>query len=129
MRLIGYWLPVLLCMAFIFCASCVPGDGVPPLFPFQDISFHFFVYFALAYFFIRALQNTYPKIRPSAAFFLTVAFVTFYGLTDEFHQGFTAYRSVSGLDVFIDSLGGFTGGAFFLLIYGRNKALQGGYLQ
>lgn len=115
-------------MAFIFCASCLPGKGLPLFFSFQAATFHFFAYAILAYFFIRALKKTCPGVGPAAALLLTAAFVTFYGLTDEFHQSFVAFRHPCGFDVLIDSLGSFAGGIIFQLIYGRNKALQGDYL-
>lgn len=103
------WLPVLGCMAIIFYASSLPATNIPGLFPFQDIVFHFAIYFILALFFARALKNTFSGIKPPRVIFITIIFVIFYGITDEFHQALVPNRCVSGFDVFIDGVGGFIG--------------------
>ncbi len=107
------WLPVLACMGIIFYAGSLPGRDVPALFAYQDIVFHLGIYFLLGLFFCRALKHTFPEIVPVKAALITLLFVIFCGITDELHQGFTPNRSVSGFDVFIDSLGGFFGGCIY----------------
>lgn len=110
---IKFWLPVLACMGFIFYMSGVQGSDVPPLFPFQDVAYHFFVYAVLAYLFARALKNTSRDIRPLQLVFFSILFCVFYGITDELHQAFTPGRRVSGFDIFINGLGGITGSSFY----------------
>lgn len=109
-----FWFPVLVFMGLIFYISSFPGSEILPIFPFQDIVFHFFIYLMLAFFFSRAMQYAYPNITTAKTILFTVIFGTFYGLTDEFHQAFVPLRTCSGLDVFIDSLGSISGSLVFI---------------
>jgi len=108
-----FWIPVLFCMAIIFYLSSIPGKDVPPLFPYQDIVYHFGIYFLLAFFFARALLNSYPASSVTKILVFTVVFAFIYGISDELHQSFVPGRSVAGLDVFIDSIGGASGALLF----------------
>jgi len=112
-KIIKFWLPVLLIMGFIFYASSLPAEDIPPLFPSQDFAFHLIIYLALSYFFIRALKNTYTNIAPAKAVLFTVIFASLYGLTDEFHQLFVVGRNASIFDLFIDSIGSFIGALLY----------------
>jgi len=112
-RTIRYWLPVLICMVIIFHASSIHGRDIPPLFPFQDVAFHFFVYLALCFFFARALKNTYRNMSGIKLIIFTVIFGFIYGASDELHQAFVPYRSVSCFDVLIDTLGSFAGSLIY----------------
>jgi len=118
-----YWLPVLACMGVIFYASSLPGSKIPSLFFFQDIAFHFCIYLALAYFFARAIENTYPNIVLGKVLFFSVVFGIIYGLLDELHQAFVPLRTVSGLDLSIDAIGSFFGSLIqaFLFIKFKHK--------
>ncbi|MDP2905928.1 MAG: VanZ family protein [Candidatus Omnitrophota bacterium] len=107
------WFPVLFFMAVIFRASATPGKDIPPLFPFQDIAWHFGIYLIMAYFFSRALRSTWGRMSVKKILLFTLAFAVFYGITDELHQLFTPGRSATGFDVLIDSLGGLTGGLIY----------------
>lgn len=111
--IIKYWLPVFVCMGFIFYASSVPGSKIPRLLVFQDTVFHLIIYLILGLFFARALKNTYVDITPAKIIFLTIIFGSIYGLTDELHQAFVPCRSVSGFDVFIDGIGSFIGSLIY----------------
>lgn len=110
---IKLWVPVLLNMGVIFYASSLPVSDIPPLFPFQDIVFHFLIYLILALFFARALRNSRPDTGFSRLVFSTAIFVLFYALSDEFHQSFVPDRFASGFDIFIDTLGGFAGSIIY----------------
>lgn len=110
-KMVWHWLPVAICMGLIFWGSSVPGKEIPYLFGFQDIVFHFAVYFVLTLFFCRALRKTYPEIPPAKLMLFGLAFGFFYGLMDEFHQSFVPQRSVSGLDLFIDGIASLLGGS------------------
>ncbi len=107
------WLPVLVFMGLIFYASSTPGSDIPSLFPFQDAVFHLSVYLILAFFFSRALRNTYPNITVSRIILITVLFGVFYGMTDEFHQLFVPLRTCSGSDLFVDGMGSVIGSLIF----------------
>lgn len=109
-KLIKVWLPVLVCMGLIFYASSISGKDIPSLFPFQEIAFHLVVYSILGLYFSRASRNTCPNIVVSKIIVFTIIFGIIYGISDEFHQAFVSYRTVSGFDVFIDSVGTFLGG-------------------
>jgi len=112
-RILRYWFPVLVCMAIIFCASSLPGRDIPKIAKFQDIVFHFLAYSIFSFFLSRAIKNANLKIGKFKLIVFTALLVTFYGVSDEFHQSFVPGRSVSGFDVFIDSLGGFFGSLVF----------------
>ncbi|KPK99006.1 MAG: hypothetical protein AMJ95_01350 [Omnitrophica WOR_2 bacterium SM23_72] len=101
-------------MAVIFYTSSIPGSGVPSLFPYQDLLYHFLIFFLLACFFIRAMKNTYPAFSHIKIVFFTTIFVIIYGLTDEGHQAFVPLRTVSVFDLFIDCLGGFVACILFV---------------
>jgi len=100
-------------MGIIFYASSIPGKNIPPLFPYQDIAYHFSIYLLLGFFFTRALSKTNSGLSFGKIFIFTVVFAFIYGISDEFHQSFVPNRSVSGLDVFIDMLGGFASSIIF----------------
>lgn len=110
---IKLWLPPLAWMGFIFYLSSIPGRDIPLLFPYQDILFHTVIYAILAYFFTRALKNTYPGLVSPKVIYITVIFGVIYGFTDEFHQVFVPHRYASGLDLFIDGVGSFMGSLFY----------------
>lgn len=107
------WLPVVACMGFIFYASSIPGKNIPALFVNQDTIFHICIYLLLAYFFSRALKNTYQDIAVAKLILFTVIFGVIYGITDELHQAFVPYRTVSALDVFNDGIGSLIGSLFY----------------
>jgi VanZ family protein len=104
-----FWLPVLICMLFIFCVSSLPGKDIPALFPFQDILFHGSIYAVLGLFFSRALKNTRAKLSLSGLVIATVIFGFLYGASDEFHQLFIPGRSCSGFDLLVDTCGSLIG--------------------
>lgn len=112
-RLINLWLPVLVCMGFIFYFSSLPGINIPGLFPYQDVVFHISLYALLGYFLARALKNTYSKLTLLKMVLFTVLFGTLYGASDEFHQLFVPHRYVSAFDLFMDSIGSFMGSLFY----------------
>ncbi|MFH1458525.1 MAG: VanZ family protein [Candidatus Omnitrophota bacterium] len=107
------WLPVFICMGVIFYASSLPGSDIPSLFRYEDILYHFLIYFLLGYLFSRALKNTFLGIPRIKIILLTTIFGIIYGLTDEWHQAFVPLRTVSVFDLFIDSLAGCMGSALF----------------
>jgi VanZ family protein len=100
-------------MGSIFYASSIPGENIPSLFVNQDIVFHVAVYLLLAYFFSRALKNTYQDITAAKLILFTVIFGVIYGITDELHQVFVPYRTVSAWDVFNDGMGSLIGSLLY----------------
>jgi VanZ family protein len=108
-----FWLPVILCLSFIFYTSSIPGQNIPGIFPYQDIVFHALNYSLLGYFFARALKNTSSGIAFTKLVIFSVIFACVYGITDELHQAFVPHRSVSAVDVLIDTLGGLLGSLIY----------------
>lgn len=111
--MIKFWLPVFLCISFIFFASSIPGNSIPRLFPFQSSLFHLSVYLCLCFFLIRALRKSHPNIAPAKVIVFTIVFGVIYGIIDELHQAFVPFRTVSGFDLFIDSLGSVIGSLIY----------------
>lgn len=112
-----FWLPVLFIMALIFYLSSLSGESIPSLFINQDIFLHAAIYSLLAFFFARAVKNSFLGIPAAKLIFYAVVFGIVYGATDEFHQVFVPLREPSAFDVFIDGLGSFLGS----MLYGKNK--------
>ncbi|MBU0709771.1 MAG: VanZ family protein [Candidatus Omnitrophica bacterium] len=108
--IIKFWIPVFLCMLVIFILSSIPGSQIPSIFLFQDLVFHIFIYFVLAWFFARALKNTYPDMRFAKVIIYTAIFGVIYGISDEFHQAFVPYRYFSGMDMLFNGIGSLVGG-------------------
>jgi VanZ family protein len=96
-------------MGIIFYTSSIPGTDIPYLFSFQDIIYHFIVYLILCLFFSRALKNSIANMTSPQVILFSLLFGIGYGISDEFHQLFVPYRSVSGFDVLIDGIGSFVG--------------------
>ena len=111
---VKHWLPVLCVMGVIFYASNTPGKDIPPLFPYQDVVYHFSAYLVLSFFFSRALNKNKTSLSLTKIFIFAIVFTVIYGISDEFHQAFVPGRSVSAFDVLIDTLGGLTGSSIFL---------------
>ena len=97
-------------MCWIFYTSSIPGTDIPSIFAYQDIIYHAVIFSVLAYFFARALKNSFKQIRPLKIIIFTLIFGILYGISDEFHQSFVPERIPSGFDVFIDGVGTFIGG-------------------
>lgn len=112
-KFLNLWVPVFICMGFIFYASTIPGSNIPSLFPSQDIFFHMLAYIGLGFFFSRALKNTFSRLKRWHWVIFAACFGLLYGISDEFHQLFVPNRSVSGMDIFIDALGGLIGGLLY----------------
>lgn len=112
--------PVTLIMGTIFFLSHQSGDSLYlPAFPGADKLAHMLAYGALAlsvfwFYGKKGLAN------PGRSALITVLFCLLYGMSDEYHQSFIAFRSVSILDLLAD-----IAGAFLLsLIWLLNPTLQ-----
>jgi hypothetical protein len=108
-RIVWYWLPVVLMMAFIFRTSSIPGTNIPELFSHQDILYHGAVYVILAWFFMRALKHTRDRMTVAQLVVYTVIFCSLYGASDEIHQLFTPARNCDLFDLLTDTTGSFIG--------------------
>jgi VanZ family protein len=135
------WGPVILWMIVIFIFSTElfsSGNTTPFLVPLladllPDISAahieiivllvrklgHWSEYFVLAVLFMRALNAGFSSRSAKRRIFWSVAWVTLYAVSDEFHQAFVPSRSASPIDVMIDSFGAICGTLWSHL---RNRA-------
>ena len=120
MKIVIQLVPVTLVIGTIFFLSHQSGDNIYlPSFPGADKLAHMFAYGTLAltvlwYFGKKGLS------KPRYTVVWTVLFCLFYGISDEYHQSFIPFRSVSVFDIFAD-----TAGAIFVsLIWVVNPTLQ-----
>lgn len=112
--------PMIVVMGTIFFLSHHRGDSLHlPSFPGADKLAHMIAYgvLALSVFWFhgkKGLEN------PGRTIFLTVLFCLLYGMSDEYHQSFIPFRSVSIFDLIAD-----VAGAFCLsLIWAKSPGLQ-----
>ena len=100
------WGPALLMMAVIFTASSFPSRDLPHFGLWDWLvkkGGHALGYALLAVAYLYALANGQ---RPTAQqILLAILFAGLYGVTDEFHQVFSAGRTPSATDVLIDTAG------------------------
>jgi VanZ family protein len=102
-------MPVLLVMAVIFYFSHQPGDrlNLPDL-PYFDKFCHFTIYALLAGAALYAAWPYRQKFHPAVFYSCLLLFAGLYGISDEFHQSFIAFRTPSAWDVVADCMGGLT---------------------
>ena len=132
MRILKFWLPVLLWMSIIFYFSSNPDpykylpESWRSLVPLREINdsslsewvgqlMYFVEYAILALLIARAFHLTkpnYPKIT-----LLTIMFSMIYAFSDEIHQLFVPGRAFQVLDLLIDLLGVLCG----VYLYARFK--------
>jgi VanZ family protein len=105
MRTVIRIVPMIVIMGTIFLLSHQPGDSLPlPTFPGADKFAHMFAYAILAVTVLWFLGKQGAE-RLKVTALLTVCFCLLYGMSDEFHQSFIPYRSVSVLDIVADTAG------------------------
>jgi len=101
-----YYLPIVVWALVIFSFSSHP-TGAASQIDWQDFFVkkfaHVFVYAVLATLIYRALRK--EGVTLSKAGYLAIILCAFYGLTDEFHQGFTPGREPHLRDVGFDTIG------------------------
>jgi VanZ family protein len=101
---LSLWLPVLAVCALIFTLSSFSQLPSPPS-GITDKHEHFAIYFLLGVTFVRALAGgRWAGVTPRVAM-VALLFVSLYGASDEFHQGFVPGRDSSVLDWAADSIG------------------------
>jgi VanZ family protein len=100
---------------FIFYLSSLSAPPGPPsesfIYPFYfayrypDKFAHLILYMGLGILLYLTLSSSRREVLSKYAAPLAVAIGTLYGLTDELHQAFVAYRSASSMDLFADFVG------------------------
>jgi VanZ family protein len=111
LRLAYYWAPVLIMAGFIFATSSIPGKDIPPLFPHQDLLYHFSIYVILSLFFMRAVKHSGRRRTIIRLALYTVVFGFLYGASDELHQLCVPGRSCEVFDLITDTAGALMGAA------------------
>ncbi len=107
-------------MGTIFFLSHQSGDSLDlPSFPGADKLAHMIAYGGLALSVLwfwgkKGLEN------PGRTIFITVLFCLLYGMTDEYHQSFIPFRSVSIYDLLADT----AGAVCCSLVWSMNPVLQ-----
>ena len=99
-------LPLFCVMTGIFVLSNQPGNTLPlPSFFGADKVAHFLVYGLLAAAALPSSSFLKGRLRPTSIGLLVVVFCILYGISDEYHQSFVPFRSVSAADVLADATG------------------------
>jgi len=99
------WFPAIAWAGFIFVMSSQPPEELPPWqIPFLDKLVHAGLFAILALAILFALWRSFPQARWKAAA-LAFALTLLYGMTDEWHQGFTPGRDVDPWDWVADAAG------------------------
>ncbi|MDP3900291.1 MAG: VanZ family protein [bacterium] len=116
---------VIVWMLMIFLSSSIPTPNIDPqrdktlIEYFSDKSAHLLFFGILSYLIILFLTEF--KIKYYKIAYLTILFCFFYGITDEWHQGFTLGRGVSFYDLLFDVIGAMVVVYIFKLYYQNQK--------
>jgi len=113
-NIVGYWLPPIIWMMFIFLFSSRHKVSITDNFLFDFVFFkslHLIEYALLYLLLFRAFYST-TKFKLSTKFIFSFIILIIYSLSDEFHQTFITSRQGTIRDVLID-----IGGAFLMYIY------------
>jgi hypothetical protein len=109
--------PMMVWALMLFIESSIPGHVIPGFWVFgYDKVIHFLIYVVFAIALSRGIRNQsrFPLLAKHHYIF-TIALVSLYGATDEWHQYFVPKRSCSLYDWMADTAGGITGALFFWL--------------
>jgi VanZ family protein len=121
LKFLKFWFPVLVYCCIIFGASSIPSVQFPSAFPNVDKLIHAMEYGFLAVLFSRAVRETSARASLPLVFAITLYFVVFYGITDEFHQSFVPGRSADLNDLLADTVGGAIAAVSYLFWKQKNN--------
>ena len=102
--LILYWIPAAAWMGVIFYFSTLPESATPFRYILSDKVTHAGEYFIFAFLIFFALQKT-TQVRFSTSFWITLAWIAAYGLSDEIHQLYVPTRQFDVADLAADVSG------------------------
>ncbi len=120
--------PMLVVMGMIFYLSHQPGDTLYlPAIPGIDKVCHLAIYALLAltilWYFSSGRQQP-----PGMVVLQTILFCLIFGLSDEFHQSYIPYRSVSVFDILADLAGALLGCSLWWRSSWLRRAMASWYL-
>ncbi len=107
-RLIKYWAPVMAYGGLIFFLSSQsdPQTYLPDIFSLvNDKVLHAIEYGILGVLCYRGFRHAAGSKATQYRILLAIVAATAFGLVDEFHQSFVAFRHSNGLDLFADAVG------------------------
>ena len=113
-----YWVPTVLWMGVIFFLSSLTESVTPGRDILPDKVCHAGEYFILAFLILFALQRT-TRLSFFAGFWITLAWCTAYGVSDEFHQLYVPTRNCDIADLVADVCGVV---ALFLVLWVLQKS-------
>jgi VanZ family protein len=111
-----YWLPLIAYSAFIVIQSHYPVPESIPRLPYFDKLLHTGGYGLLGLLFCRAYRAGWPKASSRSLARYAVLSTALFGLSDEIHQSFVAFRTADAWDVLADALGGALGVGFYFML-------------
>jgi VanZ family protein len=111
-----YYLPVgfYIILIYILSSISVNVNNLPVI--SNDKFMHALEYSVLGFLFMRAYLNTAGLNHKIRGIFTTVVFAFLLGSFDEYHQLFVPGRVVSLKDILADTIGGFIGSIFYILV-------------
>ncbi len=105
---------LILYFLFIYWLSAQSNSPAPSWFEFQDKIHHAGAYFIMTLLAWRFLRHFFK--RPIIVFFISIAFSSLYGLSDEWHQSFVVGRQSDIFDWVADTTGAVLA-MYFLKLY------------
>lgn len=109
-----YSLPLILWWGMMFVGTTIPGSSIPhSQLLTADKLIHTAMYLGLTLFLYRFLRKV-KGVRIIQAASITFVILAFYGVFDEWHQGFVG-RTPSQLDYIADMIGVATASAFIII--------------
>lgn len=124
---IRQWLPLIAYCGLIFLQSHHPAPEGLPSIPGLDKVLHLVGYGLLGALFCRAYRAQWPQAPVRMLFWASALSAALYGISDEFHQSFVAFRNADPMDCAADAIGGFIGALAYLkslAIAARRSALR-----
>ncbi len=114
--LLYYWLPLVAYSALIVIQSHYPTPESIPRLPFFDKLLHTGGYGLLGLLFCRAFRSRWPAAPGRSLARSAVLSAALFGLSDEIHQSFVAFRTADAWDVLADAVGAALGVGFYFAL-------------
>jgi VanZ family protein len=103
--LLKYWIPPIVFAGIIFFLSSRSSVEIGPEIPHIDKLYHMIIYFIFAILLWRAFYYASSPSFQKRAIWLALLFTIIFGMSDEWHQLFVAFRHADVFDLLFDSLG------------------------